>query len=166
MSTVFLIGNGFDLSCGMKTRYSDMYKEYCKILPNDSSLIKKFKSDIQKDVYNSWADFELGMAKYASELSNEDDFIFCLNDFKRFLIDYLKTEQNNFFKKFEDNIPLNISLQDEAKRSLFDYYKGISNNLERKIKENEDKDIKIICFNYTRVLWFLSKPALTTDSLY
>ena len=45
MSTVFLIGNGFDLSCGMKTRYSDMYKEYCKILPNDSSLIKKFKSD-------------------------------------------------------------------------------------------------------------------------
>ena len=30
MSTVFLIGNGFDLSCGMKTRYSDMYKEYCK----------------------------------------------------------------------------------------------------------------------------------------
>ena len=76
MSTVFLIGNGFDLSCGMKTRYSDMYKEYCKILPNDSSLIKKFKSDIQKDVYNSWADFELGMAKYASELSNEDDFIF------------------------------------------------------------------------------------------
>lgn len=166
MSTVFLIGNGFDLSCGMKTRYSDMYKEYCKILPNDSSLIKKFKSDIQKDVYNSWADFELGMAKYASELSNEDDFIFCLNDFKRFLIDYLKTEQNNFFKKFEDNIPLNISLQDEAKRSLSDYYKGISNNLERKIKENEAKDIKIICFNYTRVLWFLSKPALTTDSLY
>ncbi len=166
MSTVFLIGNGFDLSCGMKTRYTDMYKDYCKTNEGDSTLIKQFKQDISNNEYDTWADFELGMADYVSKLSNENDFIICLNDFKRFLIAYLKSEQKRFFDKLEDNIPLNSSLQDEAKRSLMDFYKGITNNLERKIEKNKEEEIKIICFNYTSVLKFLTKPAVTPDSLY
>ena len=72
MSTVFLIGNGFDLSCGMKTRYTDMYKDYCKTNEGDSTLIKQFKQDISNNEYDTWADFELGMADYVSKLSNEN----------------------------------------------------------------------------------------------
>ena len=28
MSTLFLIGNGFDVNCGMKTKYTDVYEGY------------------------------------------------------------------------------------------------------------------------------------------
>ena len=30
MSVTFILGNGFDLSLGLKTRYADVYEEYVK----------------------------------------------------------------------------------------------------------------------------------------
>ena len=64
MSTLFLIGNGFDLSCGMKTLYKHVYNSYCIPLESDTELIKKFKNNISSD-YRTWSDFEEGMAEYA-----------------------------------------------------------------------------------------------------
>lgn len=29
MNITFLIGNGFDLNCGLKSKYSDVYDQYC-----------------------------------------------------------------------------------------------------------------------------------------
>lgn len=43
MQITFLIGNGFDIGIGLKTRYEDFYKEYCIIRENDNDNIKNFK---------------------------------------------------------------------------------------------------------------------------
>ncbi len=39
MNITFLIGNGFDLNLGLKTRYTDFYKYYMEHNPNN--LISK-----------------------------------------------------------------------------------------------------------------------------
>ena len=43
--TLFLIGNGFDLNCGMNTRFSDVYKEYVNS-DSKSPIIESFKREI------------------------------------------------------------------------------------------------------------------------
>ena len=48
MNVTFLIGNGFDLACGMKTRYSDVYERYIKT-PSATPIIEQFKDDLIKE---------------------------------------------------------------------------------------------------------------------
>ena len=73
MSTLFLIGNGFDLNCGMKTAYRDIYPGYVKE-PSESNIIFNFKKSIAEDI-NTWGDFELAMAEYAGTLKNEAELL-------------------------------------------------------------------------------------------
>lgn len=47
MHVTYLIGNGFDLACGLKTKYVDSYAKYC-ISPSKNETIKNFKEDILK----------------------------------------------------------------------------------------------------------------------
>lgn len=47
MNITYLIGNGFDLNLGLKTRYRDFYDYYVK-QPSNDDLIKKFKNDLEK----------------------------------------------------------------------------------------------------------------------
>ena len=63
----FIIGNGFDLNCGLKTRFTDMYPSYIAT-PSQYSIIADFKRDIQDNEslhFQRWSDFEMGMARYA-----------------------------------------------------------------------------------------------------
>lgn len=71
---VFLIGNGFDLNCGLKSKYKDAYQYYCNKTQNNSELIERFKNDLKAN-YENWSDFEEGMAYYASKLSDENELI-------------------------------------------------------------------------------------------
>lgn len=62
---LFIIGNGFDLSLGMKTSFTYMkeafLKEYSPISdPFESKFYDSFRQDIEL-----WSDFEMGIAKYA-----------------------------------------------------------------------------------------------------
>lgn len=41
----FIIGNGFDIGLGMKTRYSDVYDEYVKT-PSATEVIRAFKEEL------------------------------------------------------------------------------------------------------------------------
>ena len=76
MNVTFLIGNGFDLQVGLRTRYIDFYKVY--IVPNekDSPAILKFKEQILKDEahgWRNWSDFELGMAQQSIYIKRSKD---------------------------------------------------------------------------------------------
>ena len=46
MGTLFLIGNGFDINCGMKTRYTDVYKKYIKE-KTVSEIVKKCPGQVK-----------------------------------------------------------------------------------------------------------------------
>ena len=75
MNVVYLIGNGFDIKLGLKTRYPDFYSYYFKS-PNSNLKIESFKKTLQQDTKNSelWSDLELDFGEYLSNLSSSEDF--------------------------------------------------------------------------------------------
>jgi len=97
----FLIGNGFDLNVGLKTRYIDFYKVYTEIKPNDNSIIQRFKKDILQSEahgWKDWKDFELGMGKRSKQFiggTPAEDFIECFDNFVVCFSKYLQTECAN-----------------------------------------------------------------------
>jgi hypothetical protein len=94
----FLIGNGFDLQMGLKSRFTDFYDEYTKDTAGDTELIRWFKDTILREKvkdWGNWADFELGMGKQSIMFKAEncaEDFITCLDHFAENFHDYLDEE--------------------------------------------------------------------------
>ena len=163
MNVTFLIGNGFDLACGLKSSYPNVYEEYIK-QPSQSEVVKKFKDDLiankTKENWGNWSDFEMGMAEYAKKFNNEKELIECVSDFKAFLEDHLEQEERSFYFKFR-----NISKEDKQTiteniiSSFHDFYKGVSNNITNYFRPRllQGANINFINFNYTRVFDFIIK---------
>ena len=146
---VFLIGNGFDLNCGLKSRYKDAYEYYLNKTNDDSEIIKKFKKDL-RDNHENWSDFEMGISNYAKNLSSENELIECIRDFRKSLKEYLTSEETNFYDFINTLEGIKPQINNETNRSLKSFYKGISNNISRSIYEITE--INFITFNYTSVL--------------
>ena len=64
MKITFLIGNGFDISCGMKSSYKDVCNVY-KHTYSDNKVLQNFKDEI-----SDWGDFEMELAAHASRSLN------------------------------------------------------------------------------------------------
>lgn len=158
MDITFLIGNGFDLSLGMKTRFIDMYSEYVE-MPSKSETIKKFKENLMRDKsmhYENWSDFEMGMAKYAEQLKSEDELIECVRDFKLFMVDFLVKENNTTFAETLGNPEVSKEYVREFEKSIDEFFLGLSandtqtlNNMTRSALGN---GFNFITFNYTSIL--------------
>ena len=161
MNVTFLIGNGFDLNCGLKSSYRDVYKEYIK-QPSKTPRIKKFKEDIWNDIDN-WGDFEFRMSNYLSNFNTENDFLECLRDFKSYLDLYLRNEQSRFFEQLSHG-RFSERASKEMSESIKNFYTGITPNLDTEIISLQKKRkltwnyYSYICFNYTNVLDGLIKP--------
>ena len=124
MKITVLVGNGFDISLGIKSSYGDFYTWYCA-QKSDVAHIQKFRDDIKEDMSRNvpseektWADFELGLGKYTANFTpdNVDEFIECLEDAQESIRDYLQTEQD----KFSTNIFTDESLS-TLRQSLKDF---------------------------------------------
>ncbi len=153
MSTVFLIGNGFDLNCGLKTAYTDVYAEYIKV-SSDNPVISRFKAEIESN-YDNWCDFEKGMAEYAGKLESEDELLVCLRDFRSFLNSYLLRIENYFLRIMNFSLDIREAIEYECISSIKGFYKGITNHLTTKIEQSIPLmlgNISFISFNYTTVL--------------
>lgn len=168
-----MIGNGFDLNCGLKTRYKDVYKEYCKT-QSSNKLIQKFKEDINMDIQN-WGDFEVAMCNYLPNFNSEKDFLMCLRDFKSFLNSYLMQIDNEFIilvKKTSRFVPV----ASELYHSINDFYKGITHTITNSIDSIINKNTKynVITFNYTsafeaiynRSVMNLQMPVITFNHIH
>lgn len=151
MNVTYLIGNGFDLACGLKTKYTDMYDVYCATdSPNEN--IETFKNNILKDDYENWTDFEMALPRFGKELSDFKKFRECVDDFKSFLEKYLKEEQNKIRVKSD-----NSDLVDQLKLYFYHFYNYCLQDsritLKRLIEEtNESVNYSFITFNYTDTL--------------
>ena len=152
MNLTFIIGNGFDLKLGMKTRYTDVYESYIKS-KSKSETIEKFKANLESD-YEKWSDFEIGMAKYARNFNSEDELIECVRDFRSHMTEQLSRENDIIKKKIYDYNDI-IEILDETKRSLYSFYEGLIPNAKYEIKQLMNKTpttINFIVFNYTQTL--------------
>lgn len=151
MNITFILGNGFDMQCGLETSYSDFLKKYTIIRSNDNYNIRTFKNYLLNNNQELWSDAEIAMGvhlKYFYE-SNIEYYIERIENFELHLIDYLLEQQSRcswdrvedvsqIFQKFilesvKDTIPLGM----------------LDSNIEIK---TEDIFYNFITFNYTNLL--------------
>ena len=154
MRITFLIGNGFDVGCGLKSKYIDTYDKYISIKPTSSNL-KKFKRDLDEN-YETWSDFELGMAEYARNFNSEDDFVECIRDYSLFLHNHLVNEEENYKSELTKMSAYKLNaILDRMEKSIFEFYYGTTNALEKYMENliNNEPHIyfSFINFNYTTV---------------
>lgn len=154
MNIVYLIGNGFDLNLGLKTKYSDFYPYYLQ-LESKNDIVKKFKEDLKTSTNNlanlkNWSDLELALGDYAKNFkSNQaDEFINLLEDIQDALAEYLQNQTRSVSLSETDRKKLNNELLDfyiyltERERLNFNNYKS---NLSQ-----HSNNIDVIIYNYKK----------------
>lgn len=164
MNITFMIGNGFDLNCGMKSSYKDVYREYIKT-SSSSYAIEQFKRRINADI-ETWADFEVAMASDMENYENEQEFISCLRDFKRYLDQYLFEEEEKIQSQFQNPYVYN-ALRNEMWRSIESFYDGISHDVSNEINrklEHVSIHYQAISFNYTNIFETALASAIRVSS--
>lgn len=159
MNVTFLIGNGFDLACGLKSSYPDVYEEYIK-QPGQSEVVKKFKEDLienkKKGQWGNWSDFEMGMAEYAKKFNNEQELIECVNDFKKYLVLHLEKQQDIFQTHWKVvKREHNEELLNYTTACIKEFSLGTAKGLFDRINTKgliSGYNVNFVNFNYTNVL--------------
>ena len=151
----YLIGNGFDISAGLNTRYSDFYKY----------MISKYesgecsKNDILENIKNNsdlWSNLELGLGEYTQEIADDIGKLEKFFD-EKFQIDtmlmkYLRIEQERI--DWENNNSIQ-NVRNDFSKYIYNFY-NLFTPVERdeilKICSNSNSAYKVISFNYTNVI--------------
>ncbi len=173
MHITFLIGNGFDLACGLKTSYASFVKFYVD-LPSKNNNIIFFKQIIRQDL-DTWADAEIAFGQYTERYNVEEVSAFreCLDDFIEKLRLYLAEQDERFNVQNISDESLDAFLSGLLK---FDYF------LPEESKERlislyskfpfKERMFNILTFNYTNLFGKLfyrvqdgQPPAFLTDLL-
>lgn len=105
MNITFLIGNGFDVGLGMKSRFKDFFPIYLKESQNKEQRIKQLSDNITES-YDTWADFEKKLGEYTLKFTPEtqQDFIDQVKDFEIGFIAYLKEQESKLSFEQSDKI--------------------------------------------------------------
>ncbi|PCE62870.1 AbiH family protein [Sediminicola luteus] len=148
MNILYILGNGFDLSLGLKTSYSHFYTHYLS-QKSKHPIIVKLKEEI-KDVNSNWSDLEIALGKFTTNLTSLEDFDIVNDDIRYSLSNYLKAQEeslvlNNgiiksitqFFAKPETPLPLT------ELRRLVKYKNKWSSS---------QWNVNIVTFNYTQIV--------------
>ena len=146
MRILYLIGNGFDLAQGLKTRYSDFYRT--RILNRDltGDILTKLQSSIKEDT-KSWADMEKRLGKFSSEMGSIEDVDTVFDFLKEELRDYLKNEQERVTVSTEE-----VAINRERLLTPENFLPPESKDKIRTlINRGPSLEIDAISFNYTDV---------------
>lgn len=169
MKIVYLIGNGFDLNLGLKTKYIDFFNDYAKKRGESNNFVKAVRK-AEMDGDKDWSDLELFFGKYTNEHSTYDGLFSSWSDIQLQLAKYVRSQQKNLYIK-----PDNIPEQDKQKslhspESFLDeaQYSKIALFLNKHI--NHRRQIDIINFNYTTTLekiygWLGKSRSLGRDDI-
>ncbi len=143
MRIVFLMGNGFDISLGLKTSYTDFHKYYTRSF-HIEPCIKKLKRAIKEDLEN-WSDFEKAFGIYTKKIADPEEFDLLYDDILQEMQKYLKAETEKF-SALSINIPAFINSL-TAPDSFIREKRRIQH-----LFSIETIDIRIINFNYTQTI--------------
>jgi len=148
MNILYIIGNGFDINLGLKTKYSQFYEYYQK-QESDDELVNKIKKDINLDIDN-WSDLELAFGLYTKNLNDIDEFDRVWEDLVDNLCNYLEKEEETLELEGLDKEKL-ISDLHTPEQSFAQGNKEEINNFKQKFG-TATWNINIITLNYTRTL--------------
>lgn len=153
MYITFMIGNGFDLSLGLKTQYTDFFKYY--IDQNSTNhVVNELKGNIERNL-STWADAELALGQYTKYFGIDEiaQFDSCYNDFCLSLIKYLKSQENSIA-----NIVNHTNMSDQIKEGMFKLVIQLPSLLRNQSTEvisklidssPQNHEYKFLNFNYT-----------------
>lgn len=154
----YMIGNGFDINAGLKTRFSDFFKVYCQNQDNDSEVIKAFKKEIGNNV-SEWADFERKMGEYTIQIRpwgalSREDYYACIEDFRTNLVAYLEKEEEDYYwtRPISDKV---VSVAHMLEYPFQHLRKGHQEVLDQYISQRNDAsevEYSFIVFNYTTIV--------------
>jgi len=157
MNILFLIGNGFDLNLGMKTRYRDFYDYYTNLpKDNDSDVVKSFKNELWNNI-DLWSDLERELGNYLSKLDAKDAAI---------LHDHLIEHLSQYIISEEEKCPVD----EKQKESLSKYLASPHGDGRFSPVETREIDdfyaqwsathrfVRIITFNYTKWCFRQRRP--------
>lgn len=154
MKVAYLIGNGFDIAPGLRTRYSDFYRYYVEV-KSASGVVNEFKRSLADDSchFDKWADLELSLGQYMVKIPDLENFDELIGDIKSELSGYLTQVQIEFESKNKRNLDPNLFLshllcpenylRPRDRKSLSDYYAEFSSG---------GHIYSVINFNYTNII--------------
>ena len=145
MNILYLIGNGFDVAQGLKTRYPDFYGSYKQTAPiNDEErrIIASIDNNVEK-----WSDMEAALGVFTKEVNSAAGFIDAYESLSSKLSIYLKG-QDEYYR------PNNIERYRKELANPFEdlsYPEAISFNKYVSSFGEKKASIDVISFNYTNV---------------
>lgn len=155
VNVTFLIGNGFDIGLGLKSRFSDYFPVYLKqSLEKDVSL-QQFAKKVDKN-RDEWSYFERQLGIYTQEFTADTKQLFYdqVKDFQLGFIQYLESQESNLDFSNQNRISTMM------KKALIEYRmsSNLSNSSSLTLNEIYKKHIDSPCFfnfinyNYTSLL--------------
>ena len=132
MEIVYLIGNGFDLNMGLKTKYSDFYSQYIKSESINESVLRlkqnigKYLSKESSDI--NWADFELGFGRYTSRITSVEELINIYEDVNISLHHYIKEQELSLGTRDKQVLIKDLMFPAEHLREIDKFHKLGFNN--------------------------------------
>jgi len=98
MNITFLIGNGFDIACGMQTSYSSFLEYYTAFSSKDTE-IEEFRNLIKSHL-EDWSDAEMAIGRVTEKFQNRlTAYRKCYDDFVDYMSRYLEIQQKQFIDK-------------------------------------------------------------------
>lgn len=158
MNITFLIGNGFDIGIGLKTRYEEFYDVYCKNKSEDENNIWGFKTILaqwkdsgEKNIVD-WADFEKAFGEHSQDFTVGSKALY-IERFEHFVSEfnaYLEEEE----KKADcSNSKLIADTMNKAIQTYFHIRNEDKNEIESFYKNfSSERIYNFVSFNYTKVL--------------
>lgn len=160
MQITFLIGNGFDIAFGLKTKYENFYDWYIT-QKSPTKHIEDFKQSIKDHCKKKpgrkefdWSDFEIGFGKYSDVFKEgeEGKYLDCLEDAQARLVEYLGKEE----AKVSDILSMvDCKIIWQGVRT---FYQDLSDREKLELSsllndlESHQHKVKFISFNYTNTL--------------
>jgi hypothetical protein len=154
MKIVYIIGNGFDINLGLKTRYCNFY-DYYKAVTTDIEKVKFLKEAISKE-FKTWSDLEIGLGEYTSKLTTLQEFDEIYEDIRDELAKYIEQQETSFdFSQIDgEKIRMDFCFPEKdlplSDRQSIEAYKNKW--------EKQHWEVRIITLNYTRSLEKIVQP--------
>ncbi len=150
MNITFLIGNGFDINLGLKTKYSDFYPYFVE-KSTETNMIRAWLKEDEL----LWSDLEEQLGKRLENVkeNEQEKFYGDKAELDGLLLEYLGQEQEKISIQNKEK-----EIADEFARSLMTFYKDLPevgrNSIRSTCDTYKDEEFKycFICFNYTDAL--------------
>ncbi|MFC0232845.1 AbiH family protein [Vagococcus entomophilus] len=172
MNITFLLGNGFDIQCGLQTSYIHFYEYILKKKYSldwsqkiDETFVSKIDNMIYSEIYKSkdniqtWADLEFQLGVFTKRLKEEnqdtnlaDNFLDDFETLREDLNDYLKGIQ------IQDDVQINEDFSEILFTTMDNFFHGVFEQDHDEIKSmlidntNSHFNYRVISFNYTNSL--------------